>query len=310
MPGSIQVEQRERVLLATIANPPHALMDAAIVGALEKLVGRSESDTDVGAVVLTGAHEQRFLAHYDVSELLAASESGPALGPDAARASLRAAGTLRRLPIAERMLSRTPASGLLELERFGDILLRMERSGAVWIAALNGSALGGGCELALACDFRWMADGDHLIGQPEILLGFPPGGGGTQRLTRMLGTSRALRLVLDGGPLSPAEALEVGVVDQVVAAKGLQEAALAEAARLGSRPKAAVAAAKRAVYEGGSLPLPDGLRRERAEFLSTLAGQEARAAMRAYVEATERSGELPGYDPDARRQALDRGRFA
>jgi enoyl-CoA hydratase len=310
VPGSIQVERRDRVLLATIANPPHALMDDAIVGALEELVGRSEADAGVGAVVLTGAHESRFLAHYEVSELLAAAESGPALGAQAARASLRAAGALRRVPAAERALSRTPAAGLLALERFGEILLRMERSGAVWIAALNGSAQGGGCELALACDFRFIADGEHLIGQPEILLGFPPGGGGTQRLTRMLGTSRALRLVLDGSPLNPAEALAAGLVDRVVPAEELPEAALAEAARLGSRSKGAVAAAKRAVYEGGSLPLPDGLRRERAEFLSTLASHDARAAMRAYVEATEHSGDLPLYDPDLRRQALERGRYS
>src|SRR5262249_59709767 len=86
---------------------------------------------------------------------------------------------------------------------FGEIWRRMNRCGAVFVAALNGSAMGGGCELALACDVRIMAEGPYLIGQPEILLGFPPGGGGTQRLARLLGSGRALRLVLDGGAPPP-----------------------------------------------------------------------------------------------------------
>ncbi len=285
-------------------------MDEAIVDALDELVGRAEADDGVGAVVLTGAHDSRFLAHYDVAELLAAAEESPAISPRAARASLRAAGALRRVRGAERALSSTPAAGLFAIESFHDVLLRMELSGAVWIAALNGSAQGGGCELSLACDFRWMAAGDHLIGQPEILFGFPPGGGGTQRLVRMLGTSKALRLILDGGPLDPETALELGLIDRVVPRKKLISEAVAEAKRLGSRAKAAVAASKRLVYEGGSLPLRAGLRLERAELLATLPTAEAKAAMRAYVDALERTGELPGYDREAMRETLERGHFA
>jgi enoyl-CoA hydratase len=310
MSGSVIVEQRGRVLLATLANPPHGLMDAAMVDDLEALVGRVERDEGVGGVVLTGAHPERFVAHYDVGELLAGAQASPHVTPRVARASLRAAGTLRRVPAAGEALSRTPAAGLVALERFGDILLGVERSPAVWVAALNGSAMGGGCELALACDVRLMAAGEHGIGQPEVLLGFPPGGGGTQRLTRLLGTARALRIVLDGGPLSPAEAADLGLVDRVVDRDELLDAAVAEAERLGSRPRGAVAACKRAVYEGGSLALPDGLRLERAEFLSALGTPEAIEAMRRYVEALERTGDLPLYDRAAREAALAGGRFS
>ena len=310
MPGTITVEERGRVLLATLANPPHGLMDAAIVEALALLVTRADDDPDVGGVVLTGAHPERFLAHYDVAELLAGAEGSPSVSPGAAEASLRVLGGLRRVPGAEGALAGTPAAGMIALERFHEVLTRMERCGAVFVAALNGSALGGACELSLAADVRLMARGPHLIGQPEILLGFPPGGGGTQRLARMLGSARALRLVLEGGPLTPEEALDLGLVDGVEDPEGLVEAAVAEARRLGSRPKAAVAAAKRAVYEGGSLPLPAGLRLERAEFLSAIGTDEAKAAMRAYVEAFERTGELPAYDEEASAAALERGRFA
>jgi hypothetical protein len=86
------------------------------------------------------------------------------------------------------------------MEQVRDVNLSIERCSAVWIAAVNGDTGGGGCELALACDFRYMADGEFSIAQPEILLGFPPGGGGTQRLTRLLGRRAALRICLDGGP--------------------------------------------------------------------------------------------------------------
>jgi len=307
--GEVRTELRGRVLLAMIDNPPHGLMDASIVDGLEAVVARAESDDGVGAVVLTGAHPERFVAHYDVGELLAAARSGPRLSAAAASASLRAVGALRRVPALEGVLERTPAAGLVALERFHEVLSRMGRCGAVFVAAINGSAMGGGCELSLACDQRLMADAELGIGQPEILFAFPPGGGGNQRLTRLLGTARALRLILDGGPLRPREAAELGLVDEVVSPNELLDRSMAVGERLGSRPKHAVAACKRAVYEGGSMPLADGLRLEQAEFLAGLGRPAAQDAMAAYLDRLERTGELPGYDPAVIEQALAAGRF-
>jgi enoyl-CoA hydratase len=307
--GEVRTELRGRVLLATLDNPPHGLMDASIVDGLEAVVARSESDDAVGAVVLTGAHPERFIAHYDVAELLAGARSSPRVSAGAASASLRAVGALRRVPAVAGALERTPAAGLVALERFHEVLSRMGGSGAVFVAAINGSAMGGGCELSLACDLRLMGDAELGIGQPEILFAFPPGGGGTQRLTRLLGTARALRLILDGGPLTPHGAAELGLVDEVVLPAELLDRSIALAERLGSRPKAAVAACKRAVYEGGSLSLADGLRLERAEFLAGLGTPEAKEAMAAYVDRLERTGELPGYDPEVMERALVEGRF-
>jgi enoyl-CoA hydratase len=308
--GEVHVDERGRVLLATLDNPPHGLMDRGIVSGLAALVQRADDDDGVGAVVLTGAHPERFVAHYDVGELLAAARSGPSVGRRAAKTSLRVVGALRRVRRIERGLERTPAAGLVALERFHEIFLAMNRSGAVFVAALNGSAMGGGCELALACDVRLMAEGDFGVGQPEILFGFPPGGGGTQRLARLLGSAKALGLVLDGGPLSPAEALQLGLIDELVAREALHERAIAVAARLGARPKAGVAACKRAVYEGGSLPLADGLRVERSEFLATLGTPDAVDAMAAYQDALDRTAELPGYDRETLERALRNGRFS
>jgi enoyl-CoA hydratase/carnithine racemase len=308
--GEIRLEDRDGVLLATISNPPHGLMDSEIVEALEGLVARVAAEDGPTGVVLTGAHPERFVAHYDVEELLAAAEASPAVGRRAARASLQTVAALRRLPGGAEALDRSPAAGLSAVERFGEVLLGLGRCGAVVVAALNGSAMGGGCELALACDLRVMSRGDHLIGQPEILFGFPPGGGGTQRLARLLGSGRALRLCLDGGPVTPEQALELGLVDELADRDEVVSRAVAICARLGRRPKAAIAAVKRSVNEGATLPLTAGLRAERAEFLATLGTDAAKRAMAAYVEATASTGELAGYDRERLARALEDGRFA
>ena len=298
------------VVLATISNPPHGLMDEGIVDGLEALAERAERDPDLRGIVLTGAHPERFVAHYDVRLLLEGARSSPSVPAGPARASLSAVSALRRVPGAAGALERTPAAGLSEAERFGEVLSALGTAGAVVVAAINGSAMGGGCELALACDFRLMAKGDGRIGQPEILLGFPPGGGGTQRLSRLLGTGKALRLCLYGGPLSPDEALELGLVDELAPAKSLVSRALELATRLAARPKAGIAGVKRAINVGASQPLAAGLRSERAEFMAAVTTDEAERAMAAYLEELERTGELPAYDAEAMQRALDGGRFS
>ena len=308
--GDVQISERgEGVVVATLSNPPHGLMDFGIVDGLEALVERAETDPDLTGIVLTGAHPERFVAHFDVGELLAGSRASPSVGPGAARASLGAVGGLRRVPGAHAALGRTPFAGLAEAERFGEIFQRLGRAGVFAVAAINGSAMGGGCELALACDARLMAEGPYGIGQPEILLAFPPGGGGTQRLARLLGSARAARICLDGGPLEPRAAADLGLIDEVVPPNELLDRAIALATRIARRPKGAIAAVKRAVYEGGSMSLADGLRFERAQFLAAIGSDEAEAAMAAYVEATERTGELPLYDREALERALEAGQF-
>jgi enoyl-CoA hydratase len=309
--GEVRIEERgSGVVLATISNPPHALMDDPIVAGLEALAIRAQEDPELTAIVITGDHPERFVAHYDIAELLAGAEASPSVNTATARASLGAVAALRRIPGAKGTLERTPAAGLSAVERFGEVFLRLNSAGAVLVAALNGSAMGGGCELALACDVRLMAKGPFAIGQPEILLGFPPGGGGTQRLARLLGSAAAVRICLDGGPLDPDEAREVGLVDEVVPPGELVERALAVASRLGRRPKAAIAGVKRAVYLGGAQTLPAGLRLERAELMAAITTEEAKRAMAAYAEQFERTGELPGYDEATIERALEEGRFS
>ena len=302
----VKTRREGRVLIATLDSPPHQLMTFDLVAELDQLVAEVERDESVGAVVLHGAHPERFLAHFDVSELL---ESGRAsrvrLSHGQASLALHAVSAAARIPGGAALVDRTPATGMLGLERFHDLMLRIGRVGVTFIAAIDGSSLGGGCELSLACDLRFMADGDFVIGQPEILLGIIPGGGGSQRLTRLVGTGKAIELVLEGTALDPGEALEIGLVHRVVAPERLLDEAIETAQRLARRPRVAVAAAKRAVYEGGSMDLPSGLHVERAAFMQTLTSAAAERGMQAYVDGFAATGELPAYDLPAREALLD-----
>ena len=214
------------------------------------------------------------------------------------------------------VLRRTPLRGAAQLDRLHDTFLRMNASGVIFVAALNGSALGLGAEFAWACDLRVMADGDFFIGQPEVLLGINPGGGGTQRLTRLIGTHRSLVAILEGKPFTPAQALAYGAVDEVVATDEVVDRAVELAGYFGKRTKGAIQAIKRSVYFGGSMSLPEGLHVERTEFLGTdqsKEGQELMLRLPRHHRRHRRAAALrprhlrtgPGTGPGAR--ALDDG---
>lgn len=305
----IDVEQRGRVLVARLLGGPRGEFGPEIAADLESLVTRAETDDEVGAVVITGSHPERFVAHAELSWLQEGGAASPSVGPRAAAAVVQAARGARTVGGLRKALNRTPLGGAMELLDVHETFLRMNRSGAVFVAALNGSAMGIGSELALACDVRLMAAGDFVIGQPEILLGFPPGGGGTQRLVRLVGTHRGLMRMLDGGGLDPEAAVEIGYVDEVVPADDLVERSVAIADHLGRRQKAAIAAVKRAAYLGGSLSLEEGLHLEHAEFLSTLASDATQQAMLAYIDRAGEIGDLPLYDHSTYEQTLVAGGF-
>ena len=308
MTGSLKIERQGNVLIATIVNPPSSMLTPDIVGALLALAQQADRDSTVGGVVVTGSQAGRFIAHFDVAEILRSAESAPKLPAKVLKPMLRAAGVLLRIPKANK-LARGPLSGIPDLILMMRALRVIETCSAVWVAAINGSTAGGGCEFSLACDYRFMADGEYTIAQPEIFLGFPPGGGGTQRLTRLIGAGPALRLCLEGVPLSPAEALDVGLLDRVVPEDELLRQAVEHASRIGDRPKVAIGAVKRAIRTGGSMPIDSGLLLEAAEFASAITTPDSIAAQRAYVERTRELGDVPIADPDVVAAVLENGRF-
>ncbi|MDO8188513.1 enoyl-CoA hydratase/isomerase family protein [Conexibacter sp. JD483] len=297
------------VLVARLRTGPLGLFERPLADGLREVVLRAQHDDAVRAVVVTGTHPERFVSHASIRWLQEGGRDSPRVGVRGASAVARLAGVVRRARPLAPFARRTPLRGVVELDRLHDTFLRMNSCGAIFVAALNGSALGAGAELAWACDLRLMADGAHFVGQPEILLGFNPGGGGTQRLTRLVGSHRSLLAILDGRPLAAREALAIGAVDELVAPAELVERAVVVAERYGARPKTAVAAVKRSVYLGGSTGLAGGLLRERAEFLAVLSGSDAQQRMLAYMRRTEADGELPLYDPDSYARALAAGTF-
>jgi enoyl-CoA hydratase/carnithine racemase len=153
----------------------------------------------------------------------------------------------------------------------------------VKIAAISGYALGGGCELALACDLR-IAGENARLGQPEILLGIIPGGGGTQRLARLVGPSRAKDLILSGRQLRAAEALAIGLVDEVVATDEVLGRALTRAATFAAGPLVAQALALRAIDEGLEGSLAEGLALERELFADVFRAEDARIGIASFFE--------------------------
>lgn len=179
-------------ILTVTVNRPDKLnaLNRSVLADLDRLMDRVQTDPDIKAVLLTGAGPKAFVAGADISEFLQA-------GPD---------------------------EGAALAKRGQDLFFRIERSPKPIIAAVNGFALGGGCELAMSCHFRLASD-NARFGQPEVNLGIIPGYGGTQRLPRLIGPGRAMELILTGGMIDASEALRIGLVNHVTSPEALMETA-------------------------------------------------------------------------------------
>jgi enoyl-CoA hydratase len=295
----LTTERHGRVLVVQADNPPHNFMTAEMVRELERLVRSLQGDRSVGAVVITGKPDDLYITHYDVAEILASvKRAGIAAPPWLTSIVLRIAGAVRRIPVLRDLGERTPLAAVFELFRIHDLFLEMNRSDKVFIAAINGPATGGGCEISLACDIRLMAETDIAIGLPEMTIDFNPGAGGTQRLPRLVGIGRAMQMMLEGLTLTPREALDYGLVQAVVPPDQVKDAAIRTGKRLSKRSPEAIRSLKRAVYDGASQPLAQGLGVERKWFMvssATDSSQEKMAAMSGQVEAEGRS---PWATPD------------
>ena len=210
---------------------------------------------------------------------------------------LRLQSMALRIPPLTRLAERCGGAvgkGLVWGYRWKRTILRMNRSSTVYLAAINGPTLGGGHELALACDVRYAADADHvLLGQIETLAGLIPGGGGTQRLPRIIGTSRALEHMLEGKPMTARQAHELGIVHKLVEPDRLLAETQTAAARLARRSPVAIASVKRSVYFATSRPLGRGLDYELAGFLAAGSTRAMKRTVRAFREDLDRHGDTP-----------------
>lgn len=231
--------------VVTLNNGKVNALSGAVVARLHEIADDLTADPP-GAVVVTGG-ERIFAAGADISEFGGAEE---------------AVGITARIHAA--------LDALAEIPRFV-------------IAAVSGYALGGGCELALACDYR-IAGEKAVFGQPEILLGTIPGGGGTQRLARAVGPSRAKEICITGRQVRVDEALRIGLVDEVVPNEELHDRALALAAECARGAVLAQAFAKQAIDIGLSMPLAQGLRVEQDLFVESFKTEDSQIGVRSFLE--------------------------
>jgi len=245
---NITVEKRDNIGLVTL-NRPQALnaLCAALTEELGHALDDFEADDDIGCIVLTGS-EKAFAAGADIKEMKDKTYMQAYREDFITRGWERLAQT--RKPV---------------------------------IAAVAGYALGGGCEIAMMCDFIMAAD-TAKFGQPEITLGIIPGAGGTQRLTRFVGKSKAMELCLTGRMMDAEEAERCGLVARVVPADRLLDEAMATAAKIASLSQPIVALAKESVNRAFETTLAEGIRFERRLFHSTFATEDQKEGMAAFVE--------------------------
>ncbi|HEU0169607.1 MAG TPA: enoyl-CoA hydratase-related protein [Chloroflexota bacterium] len=249
---TLLVQRTEGILTVTI-NRPQVLnaLNSQVTQELDALASEVEADGSVRAVIMTGAGDRAFVAGADINELHAMTGQG--------------------------------ASAATYGARLQAVTIRWERLPKPLIAAVNGYALGGGCELAMAADVR-IASENARFGQPEINLGIIPGAGGTQRLPRLVGKGYAKLMVLSGEPIDAQEALRIGLVQRVVPAERLMEEVRALAAKLAGKAPIALRLAKGAVDDGLEADIDRGLALEARAFGLSLGTKDAAEGTAAFLE--------------------------
>lgn len=258
MSDVLLVEKLDGYVALVTFNRPDKMnaLNLEVRRALFAALAELREDDEVRVVVLTGAGEKAFIAGADIGEF-----EGMA-------------------PVAQyRAMQR------------GNIFSAMEEFPKPIIAMINGYCLGGGCELSMACDIR-VASSRAKLGQPEINLGLIPGGGGTQRLPRLVGEGQAMRLIMTGELISAAEAERIGLVEQVFEPENLREATLEMARTIASRSPIALQAAKESILAARRMPMDEGLKFERAWFGLLFSTEDMKEGVDAFL--SKRQAEFKG----------------
>jgi len=244
----VQVEIDAAVAVIRLSRPPMNALNAQVQTGIAEAAAQLATDRQVRAVILYGG-EKVFAAGADIKEMADAGYADMAVNTQRLQSAFTAVAQLPQ-PV---------------------------------IAAITGYALGGGLELALCADFRILGE-SAKVGQPEIQLGVIPGGGGTQRLPRLIGPSRAKDLIFTGRFVGAQEALALGLADQVVPDADVLTAAQKMASRYAGGPALALRAAKQAIDQGLDVDLASGLQLERLQFAALFATEDQKAGMRSFVE--------------------------
>jgi enoyl-CoA hydratase len=252
----ISAEIDGAVAVVTIDHPPVNALSAPLLEELEAEIDRLDADDDIRAILLVGAGDRAFVAGADISEF-------PSLREAAAEANERGS-----------------ARGIQKLGH------RMDAARTPFVAAIHGFCLGGGLELAMCCDVRIASD-DAQLGQPEIKLGLIPGGGGTQRLRRLVGIGRAQYLNMTGDFIDARTAYDWGLVEKVVSRDELRDTALGIARTIAARSPVSIGVLRELARTTRDLSLEEGLRREADGFRRCLESEDGAEGVAAFLEKRE-----------------------
>ncbi len=234
----------------TLNRPPANSYEIGFMRDLEAAIDAANAEAGVKVVILKSASEKFFSGGADIKAFLANTTTA----------------NMEMIRTAHRALD------------------RMSTSDRVYVAAINGHAMGGGLEMALACDLRFAAEGRYRMGLPEVTLGLLPGNGGTQRLPRLVGANKALELMLTGEAVTPEDALRLGIVNRLFPADRLMEETEAYARKLAAGASLAIARIKQCVYQGIAMNLGEGLAFERKLIEPLFDTEDAKEGLTAFAE--------------------------
>jgi len=257
----LRIEDNGNYVICYLSNPPTHTLTSSGVNEIHSFLDQIEKRDDLRVLAFTGDGENVFIKHYEVGEL---------------------ANT------AERNLeTKKDKQDPKELHAFHTMLLRLRDLDAIVVAGINGNTAGGGCEFSLGCDLRIMADGNFLIGLPETSVGILPGGGGTQRLSRLIGSSRALDLILHAQLVSPKEAFDLGIINKLVSEASFNQELISYCEDLSNRAPIALQQVKKIIHQGLEMTLEESLLVEQKAFDVTMNSKDAARAMRALLDTQE-----------------------
>ena len=257
----LRIEDNGNYVICYLSNPPTHTLTSSSVNEIHAFLDQIEKRDDLRVLAFTGDGENVFIKHYEVGEL---------------------ANT------AERNLeTKKDKQDPKELHAFHTMLLRLRDLDAIVVAGINGNTAGGGCEFSLGCDLRIMADGNFLIGLPETSVGILPGGGGTQRLSRLIGSSRALDLILHAQLVSPKEAFDLGIINKLVSEASFNQELISYCEDLSNRAPIALQQVKKIIHQGLEMTLEESLLVEQKAFDVTMNSKDAARAMRALLNTQE-----------------------
>ena len=262
----LEIEDQGQIIICYLSNPPTHTLTAQGLLEIHDFLDSLVTNKELRILAFTGAGEDVFIRHYEVGELA-----------DSAEKNISQQEETKKLE----------TNPIKELHGFHKMLLKIRDLNAIVVAGINGNTAGGGCEFSLGCDLRVMSSGDYSIGLPEKSVGILPGGGGTQRLARLIGSSRALDLILHGQLISNVKALEFGIINEILPKESFLKSLKEYCQILANRAPIALREVKRAIHRGMDLHLEEALLIEQEAFNKTMNSKDAAKAMRTMLNSKE-----------------------